>query len=162
MKAVSPLIATVLLIGFAFTLGIILMSWLTEMGKEQSEYITKSGEQTVQCTLAKFDIIKPSLRYNFSSDPQYINITILNTGKTELYNFSFSVITKKGAVPKSYVFVAENQKTKFEPLKVNEPWTFNIVPENAKPSPEEKIYEIYVTAVCGEDYVVKNSIKIER
>lgn len=161
MKAVSPLIATVLLIGFAFTVGLILMSWLTGMGKEQSEYITKTGEQTIQCTLAKFDIIKPALKYNFSSESQYINITIINTGKTELYNFSFFVITKKGAIPKSYTFVAENQKTKSDPLEVGKPWTFITIPENDKPSPNEKISEILVTAICGEDFVVKSSVNLE-
>ncbi len=161
MKAVSPLIATVLLIGFAFTVGLILIAWLTEMGKEQSEYITKAGEQTIQCTLAKFDILKPTIKYNFSANTPYINITVINTGKFDLYNFSFSVLTKKGALPKSYIFIPENQITKSSPLKAGRPWVFNTVPESDKPSSDEKITEILATAICGEDFVVKNSVRLE-
>ncbi|HIQ50005.1 MAG TPA: hypothetical protein EYH56_02300 [Nanoarchaeota archaeon] len=161
MKAVSPLISAIFLIGLAFSLGVILMSWLNEMGKEKGENVETSGEKVIQCTLAKFKIIKPLLKYNFSSEP-YINITIYNIGKTELYNFSFSVITKKGNMLKSYIFAPENQKTKSQPLKPGEIWAFNIIPKNDKPSKEEELYEISITAICGEDYIVKNSIKIER
>lgn len=161
MKAISPLIATVLLIGFAFSVGIILMSWLHGMGKEQSKYIEKAGKQAVKCTMGKFDIIKPSVKYNFSSNPPYINITVINTGKTDLYNFTFSVITEKNGVPNSYSFAVENQRAKNNPLKTGEVWTFNLIAKNNKPSSEEKISEIFISAICGKDYIIKNSVKFE-
>ena len=159
MKSVSPLITSVLLIGFVAVVGIVLLGWLTGMSKEQSSEITKAGEKSVECTFANFKAPESLVKYNFSSSP-YINVTIINTGKTELYNFSFLVLTTLDSYQKFYVFLPENQKTKEDPLKKGEIWTFNLLPLEDRPSPNERILKIHITAMCKEEFPVDLEINM--
>ncbi len=160
MKAVSPLIASVLLIAFVFSISLIITDWTTSIGKEKSEEIAKKGEKSVKCTFADFTIIKPLLTYNFSSKAT-INLTIRNSGKEPLYDFKFSVITDKNTLPKSYEFVALNQKTENEPLKPGEFWTFNLIPNGSSPQSGEKLSEIFVSAKCQTDFTISRSLVLE-
>ena len=95
-KSASPLIATVLLIGFAFSIGIIFMSWLSESFKSHSSEISEKGEKEIKCTFASFKVPKNLIAYNFSVSQPHINLTIINTGSEKLYNFSFTVIRSIG------------------------------------------------------------------
>lgn len=83
-KGVSPVIATVLLIGLVVTLALVISLWFRGFTQET---ITKFGGENVQlvCNNVKFEA-------SYSSDGQ---IAISNTGNVPV--FSFNVQIEKGA-----------------------------------------------------------------
>ncbi|MBW3017302.1 hypothetical protein KY316_02930, partial [Candidatus Woesearchaeota archaeon] len=92
-KAVSPLIATVLLIAFAVALGAIVMNWGESFVRETQETAEEASEGRLDCTLAvDFEII--NARYQ-ESDGDNANVTILvrNAGDQEIAEFVAQVFT---------------------------------------------------------------------
>ncbi len=159
-KGVSPLIATVLLIALAFSLGVLMFAWGTEMQKSQTQQVYEKGEKEVKCTFANFKIPKELVFYNFSSSIP-INLTIMNVGSEPLYNFSFTVITDKKTAPKTYIFVPDTQKTKGNPLAVGSSWVVHLTPSGSGPSPSETLSEIIVKAICQDTFVKTYEVDFE-
>ncbi len=159
-KGVSPLIATVLLIGFTFSIGVLLLAWGTGMEKSHTSQVSEKGEKEVKCTFAHFKAPKELLFYNFSSSIP-INLTIINTGSEPLYNFSFTVITDKETAPKTYIFEPTEQKTKANPLNVGNSWIVHLVPKGSGPSEGETLSEIIIKALCQDTFVKSYDLIIE-
>lgn len=78
MKAISPLIATVILVAFTITAAIIVTGALTSMTKSQTETATKGGT----CPTGALDIVYMGCPSNT------IKVTISNLGRVDLQNFT--------------------------------------------------------------------------
>jgi flagellin-like protein len=77
-KAISPLIAVVLLIAFAITVGTIISSFLTSLTKTQ----TLAAEEKSMCAHGRLNIVSASCINNT------IKIMVQNTGDVDLTNFT--------------------------------------------------------------------------
>ena len=84
-KAISPLIATVLLIAFVIALGAVIMNWSKtyteeEMGSSRTEYYAvKECERYVGLEIKEIDG-KPKLCYNLTGTTLNIDFMLENTG----------------------------------------------------------------------------------
>ena len=88
-KGVSPIIATILLIVFAVTLGSVVISWRFNIDTD------KSG---VKCENVDFRIRKVSgVEICITPDqPNYLNFVIDNIGRTDISGFDIWAIGSKG------------------------------------------------------------------
>lgn len=155
MKAISPLIATVLLIAFTMSVAAIIVSWATGFEKTQTSYVGEKGEKQIKCTYADMDIRKDNVKYNFTPGYIWVNLTMFNRGSENLYNFSFFVITDKDI----YTFEPTNQKTEDSPLT---PRTAILLTGNSTagraPTTTETFQKLKVVALCQKDYKVWHDI----
>ena len=55
-KGISPIIATVLIIGFTMVLGLIVTSWYTQQAKKTAETSLGSMESTIECNDVKMNV----------------------------------------------------------------------------------------------------------
>jgi flagellin-like protein len=86
-KAVSPLIAAVLLIAFTVAVGGIISLWLSSFTQTQSGMIEKSAEKTTKCAATSLQIRE--VRYGSGR----VNVTVIHaTGSEGLRNLSVSVL----------------------------------------------------------------------
>ncbi|MFZ1971018.1 MAG: archaellin/type IV pilin N-terminal domain-containing protein [Candidatus Nanoarchaeia archaeon] len=86
-RGVSPVIATVLLIGIVIALGLIVFFWFKSFTQEA---VTKFGGENVQlvCNDVKFD---------GSYSPTDKSLAISNTGNVPIYNFNVQINGAAGA-----------------------------------------------------------------
>ncbi|MBI2142024.1 hypothetical protein HYU15_00865 [Candidatus Woesearchaeota archaeon] len=107
-KAVSPLIATVLLIAFAVALGAVVMNWGRSYTEQTAENVKKKSDVDVKCSLdVKMKLLE------LSSKPQLClgQFTLLNDGTKKIEAVDVMVIGDTGiaqntSVPNSSVSVA--------------------------------------------------------
>lgn len=92
-KAVSPLIATILLIAFAVALGAVVMSW------GRSVDISKEIDSTQKCsgTSLKVDTIDgvPQIFYSGEENNGFVEFTIENNGKEDILGLIVWVVGEK-------------------------------------------------------------------
>ena len=97
-KAISPLIATVLLIGFAIALGALVMNWGKSYVEEQFSTIDVQYKAEQQCELnAKLEIKeiagRPKLCYRLSSSTNLtVEYIIENEGPKQIEGYRVTVI----------------------------------------------------------------------
>jgi len=98
-KAISPLIATVLLIGFAVALGAIIMNWGNTFTQEQIESAELRADREVECGLDVELSIKeiagePQLYYTNSTG----NLTFIleNRGRSTVNSIRIRIIGQNG------------------------------------------------------------------
>lgn len=89
-KAVSPLIATVLLISFAVALGAVVMNW------GRNIEISKPGDKCAGVEIKVREINNYNVCYSGFGSDAYINFIIDNIGKQDLYGLSLWVVGEKG------------------------------------------------------------------
>lgn len=88
MKGISPLIASVILIGFTVAVAGIIGVWLTSLAKTQTGTIEDIGEKETLCALTSLAI--KEVRYNMSST--YVNVTVTHeTGSQNLFNLTVEI-----------------------------------------------------------------------
>jgi len=155
-KAISPLIAAVLLIAFTMAVAAILASWITGFSKSQTGYVGGKAENQIVCTYASLDADKGDVSYNFSTVPSTINVTVINSGSESLYNFTFIAKTNAGI----YMFEPTNQYTKANPLKKGLATVLKAVNKSASPSSAETLKELKIRALCKDDYAIIHEISM--
>lgn len=84
-KGISPLIATVLIIGFTVALAAVIMVWGSDFIKGTTDDVAKTTEMQLACTNADFEIIECNLD----------TVTIENTGAITL---KFIIRNENGAL----------------------------------------------------------------
>lgn len=89
-KAISPLIATVLLIGFAVALAAVVMTWGGGFIKKTTEETGSAAEKTIMCANLNLDITG----YNCDEG----KITISNAKDFEIIKFIFRRLDKDGSL----------------------------------------------------------------
>ena len=78
-RGISPLIATVLLIGFTITIAAILMIWGGNLVKERAEKISARTEAQTSCT-AKVEIGLNSAKCSTEDNKDIVKISVENKG----------------------------------------------------------------------------------
>ncbi len=93
-KAVSPLIATVLLIAFAVALGAVVMNWGRSYVETTAEYAERGSDIQILCSrdinLKVVDGVENSLCYNDTE--KQINFMLENAGTIDIEGLQVTVI----------------------------------------------------------------------
>ncbi|MFZ3077803.1 MAG: archaellin/type IV pilin N-terminal domain-containing protein [Candidatus Aenigmatarchaeota archaeon] len=144
-KAISPLIATVLLIAFTMAAAAIVFGWGTGFINAIFNPISDKGPKTVQCTYANLDVQKADVVYNFSGVSSSVNVSIYNSGAEDLYNFSLGIITNSGV----YTFNPTNQYNETTPLAKGVATLLKAVNSSSgAPAGGETFKTLRITAIC--------------
>lgn len=144
-KAISPLIATVLLIAFTMAIASMVFGWGQDFVNTIFNPISDSGPKTVRCTFANLDVKKTNVVYNFSGSSSTMNVTAFNSGFEDLYNFSFIIITNAGV----YTFNPTNQYNSTSPMAKSTATLFKTVNSTGgAPSSGETFTTLKITALC--------------
>jgi flagellin-like protein len=102
-KAVSPLIATVLLIAFAVALGAVVMNWGRGYVEDTANMARERSDAEVTCT-AEVDLSivqidnTPQICYNTTS-PGHVHMILENTKAKEIERFEVRLIGEDSRVP---------------------------------------------------------------
>lgn len=96
-KAISPLIATVLLIAFTMTIAVLVQNFFTGFFSTQQSSTTDKATTTLNCAYAKIRI--NSISYNGTSTTLKTRITNENQNSKDsaLANITFSLIMQDGS-----------------------------------------------------------------
>jgi len=114
-KGISPFIAAIILIAFVVALGSLVSPWLTSFSKAKSHEVEEKSEGQIDCIFSSLDFTSSDIEYNFSTTPDWVNITIDNTGSEELYDFEISLTIDDEV--KIYSPTVSSQKTSANPLE---------------------------------------------
>lgn len=85
-KGISPLIATVLIIGFTVALGATIMTWGKGFIQDRMDKEGKMAEARLSCVSTDFTVDKICLE---SSDPKQISVTVRNMQSETIDGFIF-------------------------------------------------------------------------
>jgi flagellin-like protein len=96
-KAVSPLIATVLLIAFAVALGAVVMNWGRSYVEDTAKFAKEKSTTEIKCsTDVRMDFLKVKdekrICYSNSTDPKYLEFFIENRGTSDIYGLQVNII----------------------------------------------------------------------
>jgi len=87
MKAISPMIAVVLLIAFTVAVGGILSTWLSTLATTQTSTVSSGTEKQVRCAASSISILE--VRYPSGSGNGNVNITVrYDSGVESLANIT--------------------------------------------------------------------------
>ena len=95
-RAITPLVATILLVAFSVGLGALVMSWGEEYIEEKAEFVQGTAEVKSGCDIAKISIITLNGQSQACYGPQGIQIWIDNGPDQELYNIHARIIGQNG------------------------------------------------------------------
>lgn len=99
-KAISPLIATVLLIAFTMTVATILANWVTTFTKGQTEEVGEKSTVRIKCSFGSLDI--DTAKYN-NTNTRLVVVLKNMAGDTDLQNVTFNIILQNSS---SYTYPA--------------------------------------------------------
>lgn len=95
-KAISPMIAVVLLIAFTVSVGGILSVWLSSLATTQTTTISSGTEKQVKCAASALKVAE--VRYPSGTSRGYVNVSVIyNSGTETLSNITVE-ISGRGAV----------------------------------------------------------------
>ena len=83
-KAISPIVATVLMIAVAITIGLLVINWSTSWTNQRLQ------DKGVQCA-GTTNYVIDSARWNYSSSTNQLLLKITNKGTQKLWNFSVTL-----------------------------------------------------------------------
>ena len=95
-RAITPLVATILLVAFSVGLGALVMSWGEEYIEEKAEFVQTTAEAKTECDLAKISIIQISGQPQACYGPQGIQLWIDNGPDAELFNVHARIVGANG------------------------------------------------------------------
>jgi flagellin-like protein len=130
-KGISPLIASVLLIGITILMAAIIGPWAIKLATTASEGAANNANQDMICRQTAYaydgDFGVSGAAWNFSAAGAYINVKIINTGSQNLYNFSVELTVRSPTETKLLTYpsvnvTSETQRSKNNPLKPGHDW----------------------------------------
>ncbi len=92
-KAVSPLIAGVLLIVITLTASLLVANWVKEFSRTQTETIKEKGESRITCSYAGMAVLNAT--YNCTAAK--FSVEAYNSGDQNLESFKLLVLLKNGS-----------------------------------------------------------------
>ncbi len=96
MKAISPMIAVVLLIAFTVAVGGILSVWLSTLAQTQTSTVSSGTEKQVKCSASALKISE--VRYPTGTGNANVNVTVVyDSGRETLSNITVE-ITARGNI----------------------------------------------------------------
>ncbi len=99
-KAISPLIATVLLIAFAVALGAVVMNWGRSYVEETAQQSAVTSDTRVACAQqVNIEIVQTqgNPRVCYDEDDSQVDITIQNRGDIDIDGVTFNVLGTEGS-----------------------------------------------------------------
>ncbi|UCG95861.1 MAG: hypothetical protein JSV92_02330 [archaeon] len=109
MKGISPFIAAILLMAFVVAVGSIVSPWFISFTKSKSSDVEHKSEGQIDCIFSSLDFSSSDIDYSLTTSPDWVNITLDNTGSTELYDFEITITVSDEA--KIYSPTDATQKT---------------------------------------------------
>jgi len=102
-KAVSPLIATVLLIAFAVALGAVVMNWGRNYIETTAEFAKEKSDTEIRCSMdISLELIRltdtPQICFTNDTDNPTINFTVGNAGTVTITGIRMQVFGVSGIV----------------------------------------------------------------
>jgi len=102
-KAVSPLIATILLIVFSIALGAVVMSWGEAYIEEKAEFVKGAQETVAGCDAALIKIIKVGGVPQICVRDDVIEVFMENGPNTDIYDVHARIIGTDGIATRESV-----------------------------------------------------------
>ena len=96
MKAISPMIAVVLLIAFTVAVGGILSVWLSTLAQTQTSTVSSGTDKQVRCSASSLEILE--VRYPTGSGTSAVNVTVRYSSGTETLANVTVEVTARGAI----------------------------------------------------------------
>ena len=153
-KAITPLVATILLVAFSVGLGALVMSWGEEYIEEKAEFVQGTAEVKSGCDAARIDIIQIGGQPQICFGPESIQLWLDNGPDMDLYNIH-ARIAGANAVDVIEEILSE-QLLKSNAVKVNIPYNRGVGPIlQVKLTP--KIWTGREAAICAQ-----SAINVER
>ncbi len=87
MKGISPMISTVLLVAMAIAVAALLVPWVMDFARTQTNTIGTQGEKKVNCIESGLYFSSSDVGYDSLSNPARINVSVKNSGLVDLYTF---------------------------------------------------------------------------
>ncbi|MCX6820664.1 MAG: hypothetical protein NT016_01825 [Candidatus Aenigmarchaeota archaeon] len=162
-KAISSMIATVLLIAFTVAVGGILSMWLTGLASTQTETTGSAANAQVLCGRTALNI--KEVTFNNTANVNYATVTLsYNYGTENLYNFSLTFIDSNRVsftVPAASLAGQGNATAQYNttyPLAPGmlQSWTLNITSYYGPSGPftSTSLKTVKVVALCQGTYPV--------
>lgn len=114
-KGVSPLIATVILVGIVLGLSAVFINFYGPFQKARQSELEESGSVEVECSFASLEFTKDDVLYNLTGTTDHVNVTVDNTGTINLYDFEVTAWVSD--VSYTYSPTTATKKTKTSPLE---------------------------------------------
>jgi len=92
MKGISPLIASVLLIGFTVGVAVILSGWITHFTKTSTDIVEEEGKESILCSYGGITL----RNVKFGTTTKNISGVIENTGTIDLGNIDIQILYTNG------------------------------------------------------------------
>ena len=89
-KAISPLIASVILIVFTMSVAALLTSWVQSITSDQQESVDES-QKTIDCFLSNLEIDSDFTKVNSKNNPTIFSTRLKNTGSNDIAFVSYRV-----------------------------------------------------------------------
>ena len=162
-KGVSPLIATVLLIAFAVSLGAVVMNWGRGYVESTAEQAEAQSAEKIACSMdTSLDVVQVGnnmkLCIDNATSSTYLNFTLINSGSIPIKGLQISEIRYSGAFTQtSYYPTTAVAKSKLVYTGVNLTGTFSTI-EQVEIAPIILIRGVEV--VCLEHSIRKLSTEI--
>ncbi len=124
-KAVSPLIATVLLIAFAVSLGAVLLTYMASLGECSgvSMEIPKLNEESQICYNSNTNKLDFTLENSGREDVEYLKVTLtgaLNVENIDVDNTFQRSDTGKVSIDYKLTYLGKLQKIKITPVTIED------------------------------------------
>jgi len=167
-KAISPIIATVLLIGFAIALGALVMNWGKSYVEEQITATDEQYKSQQLCdTYVDFAIKeiagRPRLCYTISSNTLLINYTIENKGK-QIEGFKIVAIGNDDTVNSTNANFSNENRTIAKGQIIKDGVSFGVPATFTSLVQVEFVPKIYTTeaspTLCLKRSLIKTSVPI--
>jgi flagellin-like protein len=126
MKGISPLIATILLIGITVLMAVTIGPWMMKIATDASQSAANSANQDILCRSTAYgfdsDYGNSGVSWTFNGTNGTVSVKIMNTGSQNLYNFSLELTMQTPTGTKLIVYpeiniTSESQRTVSNPLK---------------------------------------------
>lgn len=120
-QAVSPLIATVLLVAFSIALGAVVMSWGEEYVSEKAEFVQGVREALSACDAVSFSVVKINNVPQACLRSNSLELTIDNGVDEEIFDFHARFVSDGGVFTDESLLNAPLKRLHAAKLAVNFP-----------------------------------------
>ena len=136
-KAISPLIATVLLVAFSVALGGIVMSWGEDYVEKKADFVQGVREVLSACDSVSVNVLKLSGIQQVCNKGNSIEITLDNGPEQDIYDFNARVVGNTGTYTVESTLATPLKKLDAVKTSVKYPATIG-APEQLKLTPKVK------------------------
>ena len=102
-RAISPLVATVLLIAFSVSLGAVVMTWGESYVEDKAEFVRGVQEIRSGCDATRLSIITLDGEKQACYRPNLMEMTVENGPSTEIYDIKVAMIGSDGVYNKESI-----------------------------------------------------------